>query len=1025
MEQAVELLSDLNEEQRLAVTHGEGPVLIVAGAGTGKTTVITRRIAWLLLEKKYKPDEVLAVTFTDKAAGEMEERVERLLPYGYVDLWVLTFHAFCERVLRDHAMDIGLDPNFKLLDPTDAWMLMRKHFDRFSLNYFRPLGNPTKFLQTLIDHFSRAKDEDISPEEYLNYAEQLKLNRDAVDTSPPLRKDGKGESEEEPDAERIAEIASAYHVYQQVMMENNALDFGDLITLALKCFRERPAILSAIQKQFKAILVDEFQDTNFAQYALIKLLASDDSNITVVADDDQSIYAFRSASISNILEFKKDFPSSAEIVLTKNYRSPQNILDLAYQFIQLNNPNRLEAQLQRREQLPKTKEEEKEATHLAEEIALKGKLLDKPISKRLESQIKGEGRIAHLHYPKLDDEVRGVADEMIKIKNETSGSWNDFAILVRANDYADPFIHRLQLLGVPYQFVASRGLFSKPGVVNLLAVFHAIDQAHDSRSMYRFITMPVFELSPEDVMVLTYAAERKGLSLFQAMDQAHALRDLSEVGRQTILRQVALIRHLAEAGRRTKPSAILLDFLQQSGMFEQLSAKKEDPMMWDELNVYNQFLTLIQDMERRQGDLTVHALLEEIDLKLEAGERGALQPSFSEGPEAVKVLTIHAAKGLEFPHVFIVNMVDKRFPSVSRSRGIDLPQALVKEILPEGDIHLQEERRLFYVALTRSRQTLILASSEDVGGSRRKKVSRFLLESGLVKASYPEIKSPPPPHSHLEAPAAASVKTAVVLPKTTTFSFTQLKSFETCPWQYYLGFVMRVPKPGNYSMSFGKTMHSTLQKFFEQRKSRSQASQGELFGGAVGVEQSAELSLDELLRIYEHSWIDDWYPNASLKKEYYDKGRNMLKEFFELHQEKWPEPKYLEKGFRVHVGDYMIKGVIDRIDPIVDDRGEGVEILDYKTGSVPASEKGIDWDQLMLYAFGVQEALGERPSRLTFYYLFEQKTFHRTPDEGRIAAVKDKALATIQKILAGGFSATPGHHCRFCDYRSICEFRDR
>lgn len=329
------ILNDLNPEQKQAVTYGDGPFLIIAGAGTGKTTVITRRIAYLILSEKAKPEEILALTFTDKAAGEMEERVDKLLPYGYVDLWISTFHSFCERILRQHALDIGLALNFKLLNQAQQTLLIRQNFDRFDLDYYKPLGNPFKFIQNLVKHFSRAKDELVTPEEYLQHAEKIKVNQDSTMSGEAL----------DQETARLKEIAEAYHTYQQILLDNSALDFGDLINYTIKLLQTRPNILEKYRQQFKYILVDEFQDTNWAQYELLKLLAIPKNNLTVVADDDQSIYKFRGASYNNVIQFKKDFPSSQAVTLLRNYRSMQNILDLAHQFIQLNNPNRLEAQV--------------------------------------------------------------------------------------------------------------------------------------------------------------------------------------------------------------------------------------------------------------------------------------------------------------------------------------------------------------------------------------------------------------------------------------------------------------------------------------------------------------------------------------------------------------------------------------------------------------------------------------------------------------------------------------------------------
>jgi len=340
----IDILENLNAEQKEAVLHEGGPLLIIAGAGTGKTTVITRRIAHLIQSGIAGADEILALTFTEKAAGEMEERVESLLPMGYVDLWISTFHAFCERILKNHALDVGLSNDFKLLSDTEQWLMLREHIEDFDLDYYRPKGNPTKFVQALISHFSRLKDEDILPEEYMEYATQLQLDTDSEFTkrTTEMSEEQKAAVDE---AQRVMEVAKAYVQYQQILRDNNALDFGDLIVETIHLFKERPALLAQYRAQFKHVLVDEFQDTNVAQYDLIKLLAAPANNLTVVADDDQAIYSFRGASMSNILIFKDEFQNAQEISLVENYRSTQDILDMAYDFIQHNNPNRLEEQL--------------------------------------------------------------------------------------------------------------------------------------------------------------------------------------------------------------------------------------------------------------------------------------------------------------------------------------------------------------------------------------------------------------------------------------------------------------------------------------------------------------------------------------------------------------------------------------------------------------------------------------------------------------------------------------------------------
>ncbi|MBT4722385.1 UvrD-helicase domain-containing protein, partial [Candidatus Falkowbacteria bacterium] len=443
------LISESNEAQKRAITHGEGPQLIVAGAGTGKTRVVTARIAWLITEKNVNVDEVLALTFTEKAATEMEERVDQMLPYGYVDLWISTFHAFCDKILKMHALEIGLPNDYKLLDQTQSWMLVQNNLDRFNLDYYKPIGSPTKFIHALLGHFSRCKDEGIKPEDYLKYAEDLKLNSDSTSIIKNLKIDTEGLSESEQkellaqEILRVNELANAFHVYQQILLENDAMDFADLINYTIDLLKRRPAILQKYRNKFKYILVDEFQDTNTVQYELIKMISAPKNNITVVGDDDQSIYKFRGASIANIMDFKKDFPGSKEVVLTENYRSCQEILDISYKFIVQNNPNRLEHEL--------------------------------GIKKELKSHLDCESVIKHIHEASGEDEAKAVIEKIIEIKNSEDKEWSDFAILIRANSSAEIFISYLNQMDIPYQFLAMKGLYNKPIILDIVSYFKLLD----------------------------------------------------------------------------------------------------------------------------------------------------------------------------------------------------------------------------------------------------------------------------------------------------------------------------------------------------------------------------------------------------------------------------------------------------------------------------------------------------------------------------------------------------------------------
>ncbi|MGH2398116.1 MAG: ATP-dependent helicase, partial [bacterium] len=410
------ILTGLNNHQRTAVTHERGPLLIVAGAGTGKTAVITRRIAWLIATKRVRPSEILALTFTEKAATEMEERVDFLVPYGYTDVWISTFHAFGDRALRDHALEMGLTPDFRVLSRPEQVIFFRERLFEFPLEYYRPLGDPTRYIEALIALFSRAKDEDTSPAEYLAYAEDVVRQAEAAPDNREL-----GDR-----ARQQLEVARTYVRYQELLAQEGLVDFGDLITLTLRLFRDRPQVLRAYQERFKHILVDEFQDTNYAQFQMVRLLAGGSApDITVVGDDDQSIYKFRGAAISNILTFLDVYPEPTQVVLTVNYRSHQAILDPAYRLIRHNDPDRLEFRRQ--------------------------------LDKRLQGMGPEGPDVEHVHLDTLSSEADWVASRIAAKVEAGEYRYKDFAVLVRSNADADPFLRALNLKGIPHRFTGSRG----------------------------------------------------------------------------------------------------------------------------------------------------------------------------------------------------------------------------------------------------------------------------------------------------------------------------------------------------------------------------------------------------------------------------------------------------------------------------------------------------------------------------------------------------------------------------------------
>jgi len=962
------------------VVHGKGPLLIVAGAGTGKTTVITQRIVYLIEKGETKPEEILAVTFTEKAAAEMEERVDVLLPYGYVDLWISTFHSFCERILRDYALDIGLPADFKILDNTAGWLLVYRNLDKFDLNYYKPLGNPTKFIQALISHFSHCKDQGIYPEDYLEYAEKLKTRDDMP---------------EDDETERIKEVAGAFHTYQRLLLENSSLDFGDLINYCLKLFQKRQLILKKYREKFKYILVDEFQDTNWAQYELIKILAESKNNLTVCADDDQAIYRWRGASFSNIIQFKKDFPEAKEISLVKNYRSCQNILDLAYKFIKANDPDRLE-------------------------------YVNK-ISKKLFAKEKGRGIIEHISAKSLEEEVNKTIKKILEIlKKDKDADYNDFAILVRANDAANPFIKALERTGLPYQFLASKGLYSKPVVLDVISYFKLLDNYHESPAVYRILNMPFLEIPPQDIMKLTQYSYKRTKSLYESMEELPLIPGISSKTQEKIVSVLSLIKNHTIFAKEKAVSEILVSFLEESGYIKYL-IKKEDK---EQLDLLNQFYKRVKNFEGATIEPTLNNFMREINLEIESGEEGKLEFNHEQGPDMIKVMTIHGAKGLEFKYVFLVNMVDKRFPTIERKELIELPEDLIKDIKPTGDVHLQEERRICYVAITRAKKDIYFTSAEDYGGVRKKKLSRFMIEMGYREKEKEKAKE-----NGLLADRKNSLEKRKIKPMPDYlpehFSFSQLAAFDKCPLQYKFAFILKVPTRGKAVFSFGKTMHNTFYNFLKYANESNASNQRNLFGfeeKTVKVSKKEKsLNLDDLMEIYEKNWIDEWYENKKQKEEYYKLGRRIVKDFYSEFSKNPPKVLKinnafaLEMPFNLKIGEYTLYGVVDRID---EKEGE-VAIIDYKTGNSKDKLSLDDKEQLLIYQIAAEEIFKIKPKKLIYHYLSNGKKASFLGSEKEKERLKEKIIQEIEEMKKSDFKPTPGWQCAFCDFKDICDYVQR
>jgi len=971
---------NLNPEQKKAVTHSGSPLLIIAGAGTGKTTVVTERVKWLISDKGLIPSQILALTFTEKAAAEMEERIDVSLPLGYSQLWVSTFHSFCDRILRNEAIHIGLDSNFKLMTEAESILFLRNKIFKIKLDYFRPASNPNKFLKELVGHFSRLQDEDVSYYQYLEFAEKIFKQADS--------------EEEKLEADKTLELANAFHSYQKLKDGAGVMDFADLIGNTLKLFRDRPNVLKHYQSQFKHILVDEYQDTNIAQNELVRLLEGGRGVITVVGDDNQSIYKWRGAAVSNIISFMETYKNAKTIVLTANYRSTQTILDQTYKLIKANDPDTLEAKLK----IPK-------------KLTSARKVIGQPIGFSLSENV--------------DSEADWVAQKIEKLKNKYE--YKDFAVLVRANNHSEPFAGSFSRLGIPFQFLGPGQLFKQPEVKDLISYLTIINDPLCDPAIFRVFSMDVFSLSARDLAIIKSFAKKYNLSLFESLEKVakdkkskkRPLPKINKKSKEIIKNLIEMIhRHLGLVNKETG-GQILYYFLQDSQILKNYLDPKTDKDQKTALNIAK-FFDKVKSFESQADQSSVPDLLDWVTLRMEMGESPlASETDWSEN-NAVNILTVHSAKGLEFPVVFLVNLVNQRFPTNRRSEVIPVPQPLIKEILPQGDPHEQEERRLFYVGATRAKDYLFLTAAKFYGeGKMQKKVSPFvgeilpegelenILSSDKQKKTKPQLSLIDWDKSE-EKPVPAKPGKAV-----NYLSYSRYDSFNICPRQYKFKYVLSIPTPPSSSQTFGDTIHKTLKNFYQ-----------------LQLIEKEKLPLKVLLELLSKNWSSIGFSSKEEERANIKRARKTLTSYYKngFNYGKIGQIVALEQPFSFKVSPNLkIGGVIDRIDNIDENK---IEIIDYKTAEKTPTQKDIDGnEQLTTYALAASKIkeLGQgKPVEnivLSLYYLESGVKISSTRTEAQLEKTKQKLIDTAKELEKTKFPPKPNRPfpCDYCELNLLCD----
>lgn len=632
----------LNTEQKEAVLHTEGPLLILAGAGSGKTRVLTHRISYLIEEKGVNPWNILAITFTNKAAGEMRERVDKIVGFGSESIWVSTFHSMCVRILRRHIDRLGYDTNFTIYDTDDQKTLMK--------DVCKMLQIDTKVYKErmFLGEISSAKNELVTPEEY-----ELNAAGDYV----------KGK------------VAKVYKEYEKQLRDNNALDFDDLLLKTVQLFQTQADVLDYYQERFRYIMVDEYQDTNTVQFQLIRILAGKYKNLCVVGDDDQSIYKFRGANIQNILNFEKVFADARVIKLEQNYRSTANILNAANAVIRHNTG--------RKDKTLWTDNEEGE-------------------------------KIGFRQFDTAFDEAEYIVDEIRKGVSDKGYTYSDNAILYRTNAQSRMFEEKFVAANIPYKIIGGVNFYARREIKDLLSYLKTIDNGKDDLAVRRIINVPKRSIGLTTVNRVQENALERGISFYDALSSADLI---DNIGRSLskIESFVALIEHFKEQSEKMSLSQLMEEIIEMTGYIESLEAESEIEAETRIENIEELKSKIIAYEESCEDEKpTLSGFLEEVALVADVD-------TLDENSDYVVLMTLHSAKGLEFPNVYLAGMEDGLFPSYMT-------------ITADDPMEIEEERRLCYVGITRARKHLTMTCARRRmihGETQYNKLSRFLKEIPL------------------------------------------------------------------------------------------------------------------------------------------------------------------------------------------------------------------------------------------------------------------------------------------------------
>jgi DNA helicase II / ATP-dependent DNA helicase PcrA len=963
-----------DDRQREAIAHVDGPMLVVAGAGTGKTSVLTHRIERLVADGHAHPDEILALTYTINAADEMRERVRKLL--GGRAVQAVTFHDYCLKLLQRVHKDFGV------LDEKDLWIYLRRRIRDLHLEHYIRAANIGQFLNDLLEFVSRCHDELVTPERYAQYVERLERGE------VPMPRVAKSKNTLD-DAEilgRCREISRVFTTMERWLQEENLGTFSHMITRAHDLLTSDDSVLAEARRGARFILADEFQDANFAQIKILARLAGPGGNLFAVGDPDQSIYRFRGASSEAFELFHRNFPAAKLVVLDKNRRSTTPILRTAFALIDQNPPVFAKhadgALAYRRSPLQSARDEEAQRT---------GEHLPSPL-------------VSAIVLTTKDSEGPDLVSYLRSSQKKAKCKWSDFGILYRSHYQRDEVVQELAEADIPF-VIESMDVSDTREARDLFACLNAVISTGDDVSLFRVAALPCFHVDPEQLRQTMRSIARDNregqvIPLSSALDRVAG-------GSEVV---AALQRAREEIRRRSAKARAALDIIVRQFVLDVSS-----PILQAALSFVDAW-----ELKKVNKTTNLEELVDYLALFREAG--GVIPLPANESENAVRLMTVHGAKGLEFPHVFILRANSGAFPCYYRETLVAFPRELRdQDSLTQSDdktLHNQEERRLFYVAMTRARDTLRIYAREGTG-KLDKTPAGYIRELMANRTVAPWFRAIPAggAQATLDMAAAASplypdesqtnlwFELPVLEGLHRRLSASAVDTYERCGLRFKLDRDWRIPAKPAAAMQYGAAIHRVLKTYFDS------------------VRLGRPKSDDELVDLFRKDLLDAKIQETYQHELYERQGITQLREFLaSVRSIPASQVLHTEESFEIRVGETTVVGRIDRIDS----RPDGtVAIIDYKTGKARDQEDADESLQLSLYAIAAKEKWGYDVGALIFHNLEENVPVTTVRSSLELRTASQRVEDAAHGIADGKFEAKPGIHCNFCAYRSLCPEKEK